>query len=177
MAEPIVPEVMGQLLVVTLNAPHVRNAISPEMRTLLLECLRKANEDVSCRAIVLAGAEGNFCSGGRLGGDGKDVPKPDVERTRRNIAVLQDIVRLLGGGAKPTIAAVEGYAYGAGLSLAAACDIVIASESARFCASFGKVGLMGDAGLLWTLPRRVGESRSREMLLTVGWSRLRKRST
>jgi enoyl-CoA hydratase/carnithine racemase len=61
---------------------------------------------------------------------------------------------------------VEGIAFGAGFSLAAACDYVVAAESARFGASFGKVGLMADAGLCWTLPQRVGAARARDILLT-----------
>lgn len=167
MTEPVVPDWKGSVLVLTLNAPKSRNAISPEMRADLLQHLRDADEDSAVRAIVLTGQDGNFCSGGQLGGgNGGALPKPDAERTRRNIGMLQDIVEQLCAGSKPTVAAVEGYAYGAGMSLAAACDIVVASRTARFCASFGRVGLMADAGLSWTLPRRVGHNRARTILLS-----------
>ena len=67
---------------------------------------------------------------------------------------------------KPVIAAVEGGAFGAGLSLVAACDYVVAGQGARFSASFGKVGLMADSGLLWTLTQRVGHGHARDLLLT-----------
>jgi 2-(1,2-epoxy-1,2-dihydrophenyl)acetyl-CoA isomerase len=134
---------------------------------LLLSHLEVAISLRSCRAIVLTGAEGNFCSGGQLNvASGDAALKPDAERSRRNIAVLQDVVRILSAGPKPSIAAVEGFAFGAGLSLAAACDVLIAGESARFCASFGKIGLMADAGLIWSLPQRVGPARAREIMFT-----------
>jgi enoyl-CoA hydratase/carnithine racemase len=132
------------------------------MREALLENLQAVAADPACRVIVLTGSGGQFCSGGRVSPN----LKPDIERTRRNVGVLQDIARLLYRGPKPTIAAVEGSAVGAGFSLAMACDHVVASEEVRFCASFGKLGLMADAGLTWTLPQRIGPARARDLLLT-----------
>ncbi|OJY53900.1 enoyl-CoA hydratase/isomerase family protein [Sphingomonas sp. 67-41] len=166
MSDFVLRQEVGDVVVFTLNAPKVRNAISLEMREELLGYLKEASNSSTIRAIVLTGAEGNFCSGGQLQPTNGAAPKPDAQRTRRNIAMLQDIVRLLSAGPKPTIAAVEGYAYGAGLSLAAACDVLIAGGTARFCASFGKIGLMADAGLIWSLPQRVGPARGREIMLT-----------
>jgi enoyl-CoA hydratase/carnithine racemase len=166
MAEPVLRRQCGGIVQLTLNEPRLRNAISVEMREQLLGFLRDALGDPACRAIVLTGAEGNFCSGGQLQSGGKVPLLPDAERTRRNIGILHEIVRVLSAGAKPTIAAVEGYAYGAGFSLAAACDILIAGQGARFCASFGRIGLMADAGLAWSLPQRVGSARAREIMLT-----------
>ncbi len=136
------------------------------MRQQLVLHLKDASEDPDCRAIILTGHGGNFCSGGQLQTNNGSAPGPNAARTRRNIEVLHDIVRLLSAGGKPTLAAVEGYAYGAGLSLASACDIVIAGEEARFCASFARVGLMADAGLIWSLPQRVGAARAREIMLS-----------
>ena len=167
MSDPVLRQQLGEVVLLTLNAPALRNAISAEMREQLLGYLREASASADCRAIILTGADGHFCSGGQLQGNNGAALVPDAERTRRSIAVLHDIVRLLSAGAKPTIAAVEGYAYGAGLSLAAACDIVIAGEGAKFCASFGRIGLMADAGLAWSLPQRMGQARAREMLLTA----------
>lgn len=167
MSDLVLRQEQGDVLVLTLNAPQTRNAISLEMREELLGYLRDASNSPTVRAIVLNGAEGNFCSGGQLQpASGAAALKPDAQRTRRNIAMLQDIVRILSAGPKPTIAAVEGYAYGAGMSLAAACDVLVAAESARFCASFGKIGLMADAGLIWSLPQRVGPAKAREIMLT-----------
>jgi enoyl-CoA hydratase/carnithine racemase len=160
------PLTQSGIVILTLSAPEQRNAVSLEMREVLLAALRKACANSECRAIVLTGAAGNFCSGGRLNSTNGAPAPPDPQRTRRNIALLQDIVRLLIAGPKPTVAAVEGYAYGAGLSLAAACDCIVASETANFCASFGKIGLMADAGLMWSLPQRVGPAHARNILLT-----------
>ncbi|RYY25842.1 MAG: enoyl-CoA hydratase/isomerase family protein [Sphingomonadales bacterium] len=167
MSDFVLRQEHGDIVVFTLNAPQTRNAISLEMREQLLGYLKEATNSPTIRAIVLTGAEGNFCSGGALQPiNGQAALKPDAQRTRRNIAMLQDIVRILSAGPKPTIAAVEGYAYGAGLSLAAACDVLVAGDTARFCASFGKIGLMADAGLIWSLPQRVGPAKAREIMLT-----------
>jgi len=160
--DAVLQEKVGDAVVLTLHAPAFRNACSTEMREALLTHLQDAASDESCRFIVLTGADGHFCSGGRLPPD----MKPDPERTRRNVAVLHDIVRILYRGPKPTISAVEGFAFGAGMSLALACDYLVAGDGVRFCASFGRVGLMADAGLAWTLPQRIGAARARDLLLS-----------
>ena len=156
-----------ELLIISLNAPERRNAISVEMRIELAKALKDASADPDCRAIILTGGGGHFCSGGELKPVQGVTAAPDPDRTRRNAAILHDIVRVLAAGPKPTVAAVEGYAYGAGLSLAAACDQVVVGGEARFCASFGKIGLIADAGLMWSLPQRVGPSHARDMLLSA----------
>jgi 2-(1,2-epoxy-1,2-dihydrophenyl)acetyl-CoA isomerase len=157
----------GAVAILTLNAPARRNAISLDTRLRLLELLRQCAADPACRAIVLAGAGGHFCSGGEVKPAGGADNAPDPARTRSNIGILHDVVRLLAGGPKPTVAAVQGSAFGAGMSLAAACDHVVVAPSARFCAAFGKVGLMADAGLMWSLPTRIGVSPARNLLLTA----------
>src|SRR5205085_1118669 len=75
-----------------------------------------------------------------------------------------DVIRDLLGGPKPAVAAVEGVAFGAGLSLAVACDYLVASGSARFCAAFLRVGLVPDTGIFWTLPKKIGMTHARAML-------------
>jgi len=161
--EAVLCEAIDGGVILTIHAPSTRNACSIEMRQGLLAYLRAAQASQACRFIVLTGSEANFCSGGRLQPDAG----PDAERTRRNVGILQDVVRELHLGPKPTVAAVEGVAFGAGLSLASACDFIAAAESARFCASFGRVGLMPDGGLAWTLPQRVGHPVARDMMLTA----------
>jgi enoyl-CoA hydratase/carnithine racemase len=78
---------------------------------------------------------------------------------------MHEIVIAIVRGPKPVIAAIEGLAYGSGLSLAAACDYVVASRDCKLCCSFGNLGLIGDAGILWTLPARVGANRAKRLLL------------
>ena len=153
----------GRTTILTLCAPQKRNAISTEMRIALLAALEEAIADPQVRAIILTGQGEHFCAGGDLGA--AHALAPDPQRTASNVKILQDIVRLIAGP-KPVLAAVEGSAFGAGMSLAVACDFVIAAQGARFAASFVKVGLSADAGLTWLLPQRVGFSRSRRLMIS-----------
>jgi len=164
MSELIKVETLDKLAIIKLNAPKRRNALSVEMRIALLAALDEYIADQNCRAIILAGEGEHFCAGGDL--RTANGTAPDSVRTKTNVSLLQDIVRRIVGP-KPVIAAVEGVAYGAGMSLAAACDFVIASESVAFCSAFAKVGLSADAGLSWTLPHRVGLMRSRQLMITA----------
>jgi enoyl-CoA hydratase/carnithine racemase len=154
----------GAVLVLTLDYPSRRNAIAMPLRTAMLEALERAIDDRGLRAVVLTGAGGNFCSGGDI--SGMDVPDAlsGRERMRRSHA----LVRLMVGGALPIVAAVEGWCVGGGLSLACACDTIVAAEDARLGAGFGKIGLMPDLGLPWTLPHRIGQARARQMFLYHG---------
>ncbi len=153
----------GRTTILTLSAPHRRNAISVDMRVELLAALARANDDRHVRAIILTGKGEHFCAGGDL--SAAHASAPDPRRTEQNVRILQDIVRHIAGR-KPVLAAVEGSAFGAGLSLAAACDFVIAAKGARFAASFARVGLCADAGLTWLLPQRVGLARSRWLMIS-----------
>jgi len=155
-----------EVAILTLNNPTRHNALSVELRRTLVEHLRGCVQDKECRGIVLTGQGESFCAGGEVKPVNGADSKPDAERTQLNIRYLHDIVRLLAAGGKPTVAAVSGYCYGAGMSLAMACDYVVATPSAKFAASFCKVGLMADAGLLWSLPNRVGMGAARLMLLS-----------
>lgn len=153
----------GRVAVVTLNAPEKRNAISSEMRLKLREVLQTLNIDETCGAIVLTGANGFFCAGADVSQMVSPTDDPIGAITRLN--VLHDVVRILVGGRKPAVAAVEGAAAGAGLSLAAACDIILAAEDARFIPSFLGVGLTADCGLQWTMGARIGPAATRRLLL------------
>ena len=145
--------------VLTLSNPARRNALSEAMRIQLLEALRALNAEEGCRAIVLTGAGGHFCAGGDIT---EMEPRPlAVSRTR--MLVGTELARTMVTGAKPIVAAVEGAVAGAGVSLAAACDFVLAAESARFTCAFIKVGLLPDIGGLYAIPRRVGLAKAREL--------------
>ena len=147
--------------VLTLNRPEARNAIDVPMRELLLAELESAAADPAVRAIVLTGAGGTFSAGG----DVRSMEGADPGAVRARLAPVHRAVRLIATCGTPVIAAVEGAAAGLGVSLAAVCDHVVAAEDARFVAAFGKVGLVADGGLLWTLPQRVGMGRAKEMLV------------
>lgn len=148
----------------TLDNPANRNALSTAMVLALIEALETAGADPLCRAIVLTGSGEHFCAGG-------DVSEMQADRpllgSRLRIERAHRIVRLLSAGPKPVICAVEGIAYGLGLSLAMASDYVIASSSASFCAVFNKVGLIPDMGLMWSLPQRIGVAQAKQLFFTA----------
>lgn len=150
----------GPVRVLTLADPKRRNALSVEMRRELRDAVRAATDDDAVRVVVLTGAEGFFSAGGDI-----SSMSDDEQLGILRLQLLADLVEAMVAGPTPVIAAVEGGAYGAGLSLAAAADHVVAAGDARFCASFGGVGLATDAGLAWTLPRRIGQGRAAEMIL------------
>jgi enoyl-CoA hydratase/carnithine racemase len=149
------------VLELTLSYPRRRNALAMELRAALVEHLERGLADPECRVIILTGEGGHFCAGGDISGMGR----PTAMGGRRRMMAGHRMIRLLVEGEKPVIAAVDGHAAGAGISMAAACDIVVASETATFTCSFNKVGLVPDLGAAWTLSRRIGLGRSKMVML------------
>lgn len=145
----------------TLNDPDRRNAISVPLRRELRTALEEAMSDEGCRAIVLTGAGRAFSSGGDL----SSMPRHDRADARDRLHLVADVVELMVTGPTPVIAAVEGAAVGAGTSLTAACDYVVAARGSTFGAIFNRIGLVADSGLHWTLPRKVGPGPARRLLL------------
>lgn len=156
----VIVEDRGPVRVLTIDRPARRNALDLDDRLDLLDALRTADREA--RAIVLTGAGSVFCAGGDIRSMSQD---PEVARHR--LEVVNAVVRQLVTGQRPVVAAVEGGAFGLGLALAAASDIVVAGRSATFSTSFAKIGLAPDTGLAYTLPLRVGRGRTRELLLTA----------
>ena len=158
-------ERQGEVAIVTMNYPGRRNAFSMKMRLALLETFKRLlHEDSQSRAIVLTGAEGHFCAGGDL--SEMTHVSPSLLAMRERIAIGTRLFRLLYTGDKPIVAAVEGSCMGAGVSLAAACDVAVGSEAAKLSCAFVKVGLLPDTGMLWTLPQKVGGGKARELMLS-----------
>jgi enoyl-CoA hydratase/carnithine racemase len=164
MNELVTLEALGPTSLITLNNPKTRNALSADMITALTEALLEAGADTDCKAIVLTGAGGHFCSGGDVSAMTADRP---MLGSRLRIERAHRIIRLINGGPKPVIAAVDGVAFGLGLSLTTACDFTVASKSSSFCAVFNKVGLLPDMGLLATLPQRVSLGTAKRLMFTA----------
>ena len=158
---PVLRRRDGAVAIVSLNAPARRNALSLDLRAVLEEELATCLGEPGCRAVVLTGEGEHFCAGGDIVG----MEGLDAISGRRRLDSAHRIVRMLVAGEKPVVAAVEGYAVGAGLSLALACDIVVASRAAKFACSFNRLGLAPDFGLAFTLPMRVGMGRARHIML------------
>jgi 2-(1,2-epoxy-1,2-dihydrophenyl)acetyl-CoA isomerase len=148
------------VVTVTLNRPERRNAINTDMATELTALLDEVAERHDDRALVVTGAGDAFCSGGDLsqkGGEGGTAGA--LARMRHVNSVALRIHEL----ARPTIAAVNGPAFGAGCNLALGCDLVLASDRARFCEIFVPRGFTLDYGGTWLLPRLVGLQRAKEI--------------
>lgn len=151
----------GEVAIVTINNPERRNAMGRQMRLALRDTVHRLMvADPESRAIVLTGAGGQFSAGADI----SEMTKRTVLQSREILAESCEVVKDMLGGPKPVVSAVEGVAFGAGLSLAVATDYLVASSSARFCAAFMRIGLIPDTGILWTLPKKVGPSKARELL-------------
>ncbi|MCB1540442.1 MAG: enoyl-CoA hydratase [Rhodoblastus sp.] len=156
------------VLSIVFNRPERKNALSGEMLTMLNAALQRAALDPKVRCVLLSGAEGSFCVGGDVkgfaagGGAGGGLP---MDQRAANLRQAMESSRLLHEMPKPCIAAIEGAAAGAGLSLAMACDIRICGETAKITTAFAKVGLSGDFGGTYFLSQLVGPAKARELYL------------
>lgn len=149
------------IVTVTLNRPAKKNAINAQMWLDLRSVLIEVGDRSDDRCLVITGAGGAFCSGADLTGDaGGERPHQLV--TMRHIG---DVALELHRLPKPTIAKVTGVAVGAGCSMAMGCDLIVASEDARFSVIFARRGLALDFGASWLLPRLVGLHRAKELAL------------
>lgn len=149
------------VLTITLNRPERKNAINGTMWEELLATFRDASTDPTVRVVVLTGAGGAFCSGADLSPDGRGVAKHQLVRMRD----VADVALALHRIPQPTIAKVGGVAAGAGCNMALGCDLIVASDDARFSEIFARRGLTIDFGGSWLLPRLVGLHKAKELAL------------
>ncbi len=165
MSDFVLRERHGATLVIRIHRPERRNAFDLEVREGIAQAVFEARDDDSVRAVVIAGAEGVFCAGGDLKSlsEAKRPVFKDRDRIRRLHTWFRELVNL----EKPVIAAVDGPAFGAGFNLALACDFVLATPRARFCAVFGRIGLVPDLGGFFLLPRIVGLQRAKDLVFSA----------
>src|SRR4051812_12241463 len=149
------------VLTITLNRPERKNAINGAMWSDLLETFRDASTDPTVRVVVLTGAGGAFCSGADLSPGGRGDAKHQLVRMRD----VGDVALALHRLPQPTIAKVGGVAAGAGCNMALGCDLVVASDDARFSEIFARRGLTIDFGGSWLLQRLVGVHKAKELAL------------
>ncbi|HEY8479636.1 MAG TPA: enoyl-CoA hydratase-related protein [Spirillospora sp.] len=164
MSETVLYDVTDGVATITLNRPDGMNALTAPMKELLRETLDRAAADSAARAVLLTGAGRAFCAGQDLREHGDNLAAgrglDDTVRRHYNPLVLA-----ITGMRKPVVAAVNGVAAGAGASLAFACDLIVASDRARFATAFTGIGLAPDSGMSWTLQRLVGRAKAAELLL------------
>lgn len=167
--EPVKISREGAVLIVTIDDPDTRNALSPEVTAGLLAACAQANDDLSIGCLILTATGDVFCAGGNIKAMYErrgHFSGNAAEMRRYYLNGVQRIAQALYALEVPAIAAVNGAAMGAGLDFAMMCPIRIASENARFAESFIKLGLTSAAGGAWFLPRAIGGSAAAEMTLT-----------
>ncbi|MDA3641906.1 enoyl-CoA hydratase/isomerase family protein [Mycobacterium xenopi] len=142
----------------TLNRPHRKNAINPDLWIALRDALRVVADDRDVRALVITGAGGAFCSGA-------DIAAPDDTHPAYKLRRLTDVALALHELPVPTIAKVTGVAVGAGWNLALGCDLVVATPESTFSQIFSKRGLSLDLGGSWLLPKLVGLQQAKRLTL------------
>jgi enoyl-CoA hydratase/carnithine racemase len=149
----------GAIAVMTLNNPQRMNAFSMAMRTTMYQRLLEIESNDACRGVVLTGAGGNLCAGGDI----SEMQQRQVIEARMRLDLPTRLFKLLVNGPKPFICAVEGNAFGCGVSFVAASDYAVAATNAKFSCAFIKVGLLPDFGGLWSMARKIGHRKAMEM--------------
>lgn len=171
LSREILTEQEGGVLWLTINRPHAGNALTPDNRLELVDLLSTAEDDVSVRCIVITANGTKFCTGADLTQPSSAPPRPDgvpdkiagdVARNMRKNA--QRLITTILDLEKPVIASVNGTAAGMGFHLAIACDLVVASSTARFIEVFVRRALVPDTGGAYLLPRLVGLQRAKELM-------------
>ena len=158
----------------TMNRPEARNAMSGPMMDKLNEAIPRVAADTSVRLVVLTGAGGAFCAGGDVKGFASSPGDGDhrsavtsLEERVHNLRRGMELSRWLHEMPKPTLAVIPGPAAGAGLSLALACDLRFALDTAKITTAFSKIGASGDYGGSYFLPSLVGAAKARELYFTA----------
>jgi 2-(1,2-epoxy-1,2-dihydrophenyl)acetyl-CoA isomerase len=153
------------VVTLTLNRPDSLNSLDATLKETLRDTLAELDEDSGCRAVLLTGAGRAFCVGQDLREHVATLEKTTGDALGTVLEHYNPIATLLAGLGKPVVAAVRGTAAGAGASLALLADFRVGGPSTSFLMAFANVGLAGDTGISWTLPRLVGQAKAVELLL------------
>lgn len=169
MTTDLLETIKDGVAVLTMNRPDRLNAMSRPMLDAMLEALQRLADDPAVGAVVLTGAGRGFCAGGdvKAMAEGNELGGTTMEEKAQALRSRMETSRLLHEMPKPTIAMVRGAAAGAGLSLALACDLRVASDNARFGTAFARVGYSGDFGGSYFLTQLVGTAKARELYYTA----------
>jgi 2-(1,2-epoxy-1,2-dihydrophenyl)acetyl-CoA isomerase len=169
MGQDLLEVVKDGVAVLTLNRPDRLNAMSAPMLDAMLEALPRLADDADVGVVVVTGAGRAFCAGGdvKAMAEGREFGGTTLEEKAQALRSRMEVSRWLHEMPKVTIAMVRGAAAGAGLSLALACDLRVASDTARFATAFARVGYSGDFGGSWYLTQLVGSAKARELYYTA----------
>lgn len=152
-------EIEDQVGIITYNRPEKLNAMTPEMAELMVQAVAHCNASDNVRAVVLIGTGKAFCAG-------SDISLLDTYATPWDFRNRTEYCDVLRGLKKPTIAAINGYAFGGGLEMALACDIRIAADTAKLAAPEIKLGWVGGGGMTALLAHSIGPSNAAMMVMT-----------
>src|SRR3981189_631197 len=166
MNDMVLQKLDSGLLTICMTRPDRRNALNPDMTRGLVEAARRAAEDHEVRAVLLKGAGGTFCVGGDVKSMAEGRAPLPFEAKMANLRRGMEVSRILHEMPNPVGTQVDGAAAGAGISIALACDLRIASASVNITTAFAKVGLAGDYGGTYFLTHLLGSAKARELYLT-----------
>lgn len=164
-AKDLLCDVRDRVATITLNRPDRYNALSARMMEQFLEAVLRCDEDQEVRTVIITGAGKAFCAGGDVREFAERADTLSIHLKRMLVffhGAISRIVRM----SKPVIAAVNGVAAGAGMSLAMVCDLAVAAESATFTMAYSKIGATPDGSSTYFLPRLVGLRRALELIYT-----------
>ncbi|MDY6765429.1 MAG: enoyl-CoA hydratase-related protein [Halobacteria archaeon] len=168
MSDPLLLDITDGIATITLNQPDNRNALTSEVSSAIIGAIDEVEDDKEVRCLVITGSEGTFCAGGDVNAmfelmSGAAELHEAVEHIQHETSRA---IRRVAQFHLPTIAKIDGTAYGAGANLAIAPDITLASTDAKISFGFRQVGLAIDAGTSYLLPREVGVSKAKELVFT-----------
>src|SRR5580693_732848 len=164
MSEPVIlTEVRDRVATLTLHRPEKLNAVNVQLLIEAAGVLRTWSRDPAIGAIVVTGSGRAFCAGGDVSMMAREGDPSTLEQKIDGLRDMQEISWLLYSSPKVTIASVNGFAMGAGLGIALACDLRIASSAARFGTAYAKVGFGGDFGTTWLLTHYAGAPKAKEL--------------